>query len=160
MRKVEWRDTLWFKTAKNRDVSTGAHARLIAYSLAMLTHSLAPHYWLRTTCFAHALCCAHSFTRSLTHSRAHGKVNDSMSQNDLFLSNSEMEAGRESKDQRVVGKTRPKSREKQRHKTENKGERLKNQRARRRLSKDTQVKTLKILDAPVHYGSEQPRIRT
>ena len=51
--------TQWFRTAKNRDV--------------------------RTEPLAHSFLC---FARSLTLSRACGKVNDKMSQNDLVLSHS------------------------------------------------------------------------
>ena len=36
-------NALWFKTAKNRDISTGPLARPFVYSLAPLSHLLAPH---------------------------------------------------------------------------------------------------------------------
>ena len=58
---------LWFRRAMNRDESTGPLTRPFACLLAPLTHLLAG---------------------SLTHSRGHGGVNDSMSQNDLILSHS------------------------------------------------------------------------
>ena len=50
----------WFRTAKNRDVSTESLAHLFARLLAPLTHTLAPYCSLRS--------CAplHSFIRSLT----------------------------------------------------------------------------------------------
>ena len=77
----ESQDTaLWFRTAKSRDISTGP----LALSLAPLTP-------LHTTRFARALRCAplRSFVfRSLTHSRARGKMYDSMSHNDLVLPHS------------------------------------------------------------------------
>ena len=74
---------LWFWTFKNRNRSTGPIASLFARSLAPLTHSLAPHCSLRSRAPR-----AHSFTRSVTHSRFYGKVDDPMSQNDLVLSHS------------------------------------------------------------------------
>ena len=83
-------DALWFRRAINRDVSTGALARLFARSLALncslysraplcsaLLTLLGPSAALRTARFAHALRtanfaralrCAHSFARSLAHS--------------------------------------------------------------------------------------------
>ena len=46
---------LWFKTAMNRDVSTGPLARPFARSLATLTRSLAPHYQLRSRALLRSL---------------------------------------------------------------------------------------------------------
>ena len=57
---------LWVRMSKNTDLSTGPLARPFARSHAPFTCLLAPHYLLRTTCFAPALRCAHSFARSLT----------------------------------------------------------------------------------------------
>ena len=78
--------TLWARSNKNPDVSIGPLARPFALSHALLTHLLAPHCLLPS----HAPLC--SFVRSLAHSLTHfrvcGKVNDSMSQNDLVLSHS------------------------------------------------------------------------
>ena len=53
----------WGRTAKIRDVSTGPLARPFALSLVRLLVCL--HCTER---FAHALCCAHLFARSLTRS--------------------------------------------------------------------------------------------
>ena len=53
-----------FRTANNRDVSTGPFARPLARSLAPLTHSLAPHSSLRSRALPR------SFVRSLAHSFA------------------------------------------------------------------------------------------
>ena len=67
----------WFRTARNQDVSTGPLARPFA---CLLTRPLTPH------CSFHSRTPLRSFVCSLTHSRARGKVNDSMYQNDLVLS--------------------------------------------------------------------------
>ena len=50
----------WFKTNKNHNLTTGPLARPFARLLALLIHSLAPHYLLRSRA---TLC---SFIRSLT----------------------------------------------------------------------------------------------
>ena len=67
----------WFRTTKNRDVSTGSLARPFARSLV---HSLCSLIrWLRTARFVRGLRSAHMFAPSLTHSRACGenkRVND------------------------------------------------------------------------------------
>ena len=70
------------KDNEDDDVSTGPLARPFARSLAPLTHSLA------SPCLLRSRAPLRSFVRSLAHSRARGKVNDSMSQNDLDLSHS------------------------------------------------------------------------
>ena len=67
--------SLWSITAKNTDCSTGPLARLLAHSLAPLTHSLAPD------CSLLSRPPLHSLVRSLAHlahSLARGKVNDWM----------------------------------------------------------------------------------
>ena len=70
----------WFRTAKNRDVSSGTLARPFACLLAPLTHLLAPHCSLRLRAPRR------SFVRSLTHSPpGHGKEVLSMIGN-LFIS--------------------------------------------------------------------------
>ena len=51
--------TLWARSTKNPDLSTGPLTRPFTRSLAPLTHSLAAR-------FARALCCTHSLARSLT----------------------------------------------------------------------------------------------
>ena len=69
------RRTLWSKTAKNIDCSTGPLARPFARSLAPLTRSLAPDCSLRSRPPLRSL------VRSLahfTHSLARGTVNDWM----------------------------------------------------------------------------------
>ena len=58
---------MWFKTAMNRDVSSGPLALAFARSLAPLTHSLAPLYSLYWRSFLR------SFASSLTLSRTYGK---------------------------------------------------------------------------------------
>ena len=58
--------SLWFRTTKNSDGSTGPLARPFVRSLKLLTRSLAP------PCFARALCCTLSFPGSLTYSRVRG----------------------------------------------------------------------------------------
>ena len=66
-----WTAALWLKKAMNRDVSIGPLTWPFTHLLAPLTHSLAPR-----TCFILlALCRTHLFAHSLTHSRAHWKVN-------------------------------------------------------------------------------------
>ena len=55
----------WFKTAKNRERSTGPLARLFARSLILLTHLLAG--------FAALI---RLFARSLTQPQARGKIAD------------------------------------------------------------------------------------
>ena len=73
----------WFRTAKNRKVSTGPLVRLFSCLLVSLIHSLVPH-------------CLHTRLRSfvcllarlLTHSRARPKKNHLMSKNDQVLSHS------------------------------------------------------------------------
>ena len=72
----------WSKTAKNTDFSTGPRAHPFTRSLAPLTPSLAPD------CSLCARPPLRSLTLSLAHSLARGKVNDSMSQNNLVLSHS------------------------------------------------------------------------
>ena len=56
----------WFKTSKNRDVSTGPLTRVFAHSLAPFTHSLALHCsaFALLTCSAVPVCL-------LAHSRTH-----------------------------------------------------------------------------------------
>ena len=61
-----------------------AHSTVIIRLLAPRTHLLAPPCLLIDS----VLRSAHLFTLSLTHSRARGKMNDSMSQNNLVLSHS------------------------------------------------------------------------
>ena len=68
----------------SRDVSAGPLAQPFANSLAPLTHLLAPSYSLQPRTRLRLFVC------SFAHSRAHGKVNDQMSQNDLILSHSGM----------------------------------------------------------------------
>ena len=60
----------WFRTAKNRDVSTGPPARAFACSLAPLTHLLAP------PCSLHSCTLLRSLVCLLTHSLARGTMND------------------------------------------------------------------------------------
>ena len=82
----KWRGdgALWFRAAKSRDVSTGPLARPFAHSLVLLTHFLAQYCSFRS----HSAALIRSLAPLLTHSRARGKVNDSMSQNDLVLTHS------------------------------------------------------------------------
>ena len=70
------RSALWFKTAMNRDVNTGPFAR----PFACTAHSFTCSALLQLLARSPALNC------SPTHSRARGKVNVSMFQNDLVLS--------------------------------------------------------------------------
>ena len=81
---------LWFRSAKNQDVSNGPLDCPLACLLTPLTHSLALHCLLRTACFAQALYCAllHSLVWSLAHfahSQACGKVYSLMSQYHLVF---------------------------------------------------------------------------
>ena len=74
---------LWFRSAKNRDVSTGPLARPFAHSLAPLTRSLAPD------CSLHSRPPLRSLVRSLAHfahSLARGTVNDWMAILCVFFS--------------------------------------------------------------------------
>ena len=57
----------WFRTAKNRHISTALLARPFAYSLAPLTHLLAPH------CLLHFRSPLHSFLRILAHSHSNSR---------------------------------------------------------------------------------------
>ena len=75
----------WFRAAKNRDVSTEPHACSV-HSFARTTHSFAYSKLLASLARSSAL--IHLLARSLTNSRACGKVHDSMSQNDLIMSHS------------------------------------------------------------------------
>ena len=52
---------LLFRTAMNRDMSTGPLTRLFAHSLALLTHSIAPH------CLLHSHAPLRSFVCSVAH---------------------------------------------------------------------------------------------
>ena len=61
-----------------------SYCRPLARSLALLTHSLAPH----CSFFLRAL--LRSFVYSLTYSRSRGKMYDSMCPNDLVVSHSAM----------------------------------------------------------------------
>ena len=73
--------TLWSRTTKNPDVSIGPLACPFTRSLAQLAHTLAPYCLLRS-CAALIRSLAR---RSLTHSRASGKVNDEISRyHDVF----------------------------------------------------------------------------
>ena len=77
------RGALWFRSAKNRDVSTGPLARPFARSLAPLTRSLAPDCSLRSRPPPRSL------VRSLAHfahSLARGTVNDWMAILSVFFS--------------------------------------------------------------------------
>jgi len=71
-------NALWFRSAKNRDVSTGPLARPFARLLAPLTRSLAPDCSLRS----------HPPLRSLIRSLARGKVYNLMSQLHIVLNHS------------------------------------------------------------------------
>ena len=72
---------LWSRVTKN------PLARPFNCWLALLTRSLALHcsLCLRAHSFARSHCSAHLFSRSLTYSRARGKVNDSMAILAIFL---------------------------------------------------------------------------
>ena len=75
--------TLWSKTAKNTDWSTGPLPRPFARSLTPLTRPLAPDCLLRSRPPLHSL------VRSLAqfaHSLARGKVNDSKDGFSIFFS--------------------------------------------------------------------------
>ena len=72
---------LWSKTAMNRDVSTVPLARLFARSFARTAHLFACSTQLASRArTARARCAIHLLTRSPTHSRARGNVNDWISQ--------------------------------------------------------------------------------
>ena len=71
-----WAIAQWFRTAKDRDISTGPLACLFASLLALLTCVLAPHCLLHSRRSAALIC---SLSWPFTHSQAHGKedfVND------------------------------------------------------------------------------------
>ena len=74
--------TLWSKTTENLDGSTGPLAHPFARSLALLTHSLAPHCSL---CSCATLC---SFVHFPAHSLPSSWESDSMFHNALVLSHS------------------------------------------------------------------------
>ena len=71
---------LMFITAVNQDISTGPLARSSARALAPFIHSVAIPCWLRWITHSNVL------IRLLAHFRAHGRVNDKMSLNDMLLS--------------------------------------------------------------------------
>ena len=81
-KKCHSTDALWSGTSKNRDVSTGPLAHPFARSLALLTHSLAPHCSL---CWCATLC---SFVHFPAHSLPSSWESDSMFHNALVLSHS------------------------------------------------------------------------
>ena len=81
-----WRVALWFRTAMNREGSTGPLTLPFTRSLIPLTHLLD---LLCSLCITHCACARSAaliqlLARSLTHSRACAKVNE----NDLILTHS------------------------------------------------------------------------